>query len=123
MIKEPNLQQHVTIYNKIRPVEELPDIIPATDLCIVPYRNDTFTDALLPTKLMEYAAVGLPAIAARTTAIEAYFRDTMTEFFEPGDSHDLACRIQALYTSRERLAELARGSKKFNERYNWTQVA
>jgi glycosyltransferase involved in cell wall biosynthesis len=123
MVQERDLHQHVTIYNEIRPIEELPDIIRAADLGIVPYRNDTFTDALLPTKLMEYAAVGLPAIAARTTAIEAYFRDTMTEFFEPGDSHDLACHIQALYKSRERLAELARGSKKFNERYNWTQIA
>jgi glycosyltransferase involved in cell wall biosynthesis len=122
MVQERNLHQHVTIYNEMRPIDELPAIIRASDLAIVPYRNDTFTDALLPTKLMEYAALGLPAIAARTTAIEAYFHDTMAEFFEPGDSNDLACRIHALYRSPERRTELAQGSKKFNDRYNWATI-
>jgi len=122
MTQELALGAHVSICNEIRPVEELPGIIRAADLGIVPYRNDTFTDALLPTKLMEYAALGLPAIAARTTAIEAYFRDTMTEFFEPGDSNDLAARIHELYQCPERMAELTRSSKKFNERYNWAKI-
>lgn len=123
MAQELDLHKHVTIYNEIRPIEDLPAIIQSADIGIVPYRNDTFTDALLPTKLMEYAALGLPAIAARTTAIETYFRDTMTEFFEPGDVDDLAQHVRALYKSPERRAELARGSRKFQERYNWTKVS
>jgi glycosyltransferase involved in cell wall biosynthesis len=116
------LNQHVTIYNEMRPVTEIPAIIRSADLGIVPYRNDVFTDALLPTKLMEYAALGLPAIAARTTAIEAYFHNTMAELFEPGDVHHLAQCIRTLYSSPERLAELARGSQKFNEQYNWAKL-
>jgi glycosyltransferase involved in cell wall biosynthesis len=122
MTQELQLNQHVTIYNEIRPPEELPAIIRRADVGIVPYRNDPFTDQLLPTKLMEYAALGLPAIAARTTAIDAYFRNTMVELFEPGDINDLAQCIRTLYTSPERLAELAAGSRKFNERYNWTKI-
>ncbi len=117
-----NLNQHVTIVNDLRPSEELPGIIRTADLGVVPYRNDVFTDSLLPTKLMEYAALGLPAIAARTTAIEAYFSDTMAEFFEPGNVDDLAQCIRKLYKSPERLVELAQGSRKFNERYNWTKI-
>jgi glycosyltransferase involved in cell wall biosynthesis len=89
MVDELGLSQHVTL-DKLHLAEELPDIIRACDLGVVPYRNDVFTDGLLPTKLMEYAALGLPAIAARTTAIQAYFSDTMTEFFKPGDVDDLA---------------------------------
>jgi glycosyltransferase involved in cell wall biosynthesis len=123
MTQELNLNQHVTIVNGLRPVEELPGIIRAADLGIVPYRNDVFTDGLLPTKLMEYAALGLPAIAARTTAIETYFSDTMVEFFKPGDVDDLARCIRSLWNSPERLAELARGSEKFNQRYNWSKLS
>jgi len=122
MAQELNLHHHVTIVNDIRPAEELPGIIRTADVGIVPYRNDIFTDALLPTKLMEYAALGLPAIAARTTAIETYFGDTMAEFFEPGNIDDLAQCIRNLYESPERLAELAQGSQKFNERYNWSKI-
>lgn len=124
MSEELDLGNHVTIYNELRPAEELPEIIRTADVGIVPYRDDVFTDGLLPTKLMEYAALGLPAIASRTTAIEAYFSDTMVEFFEPGDVDDLARCIRMLYKNPERLTELAQGSKKFRQRYNWpTQSA
>ena len=121
MTQELGLNSHVTI-DQLYLAEELPEIIRAADVGIVPYRNDIFTDGLLPTKLMEYAALGLPAIAARTTAIEAYFRDTMVEFFEPDDVDDLARCIRMLNKSPERLADLAQGSKKFNQKYNWSKI-
>ena len=121
MVDELGLSQYVTL-DKLHLAEELPDIIRTCDLGVVPYRNDIFTDGLLPTKLMEYAALGLPAIAARTTAIQAYFSDTHVEFFEPGDVDDLARCILMLYHNPERLAELAQGCQKFNQRYNWTRI-
>lgn len=123
LIQEFGLEKHVTLYEEIRPVEELPEIIRAADVGVVPYRNDPFTDGLLPTKLMEYAALGLPAIAARTTAIETYFKDSMVEFFEPDDVDDLARCIRMLYKRPERLAELREGSKKFNQRHNWAKIS
>ena len=109
--------------NRFHLAEELPDIIRSCDLGVVPYRSDVFTDGLLPTKLMEYAALGLPAVAARTTAIQAYFSDTNTEFFEPGNVDDLARCILRLYHNPDRMAELARGSQNFNQRYNWTNIS
>ncbi len=123
MVQALNLNDCVTIHDELRPAQELPEIIRAADLGIVPYRNDPFTDGLLPTKLMEYAALGLPAIAARTTAIEAYFGNTMAELFEPGDVNDLARCLRALYQAPGRLAELSQGCRKFNEQYNWTSQA
>jgi glycosyltransferase involved in cell wall biosynthesis len=104
------------------PEVDLPDLIAAADVGIVAYRNDVFTDSILPTKLMEYAAVGLPCIAARTTAIEAYF-DGMVQLFTPGDLDDLARCIRELAGSPERRDELARRSVEFNNRHQWTQVA
>jgi glycosyltransferase involved in cell wall biosynthesis len=123
MAQDMALNDHVTINHELRPAEELPAIIRSADIGIVPYRNDIFTDGLLPTKLMEYAALGLPAIAARTTAIETYFSDTMVEFFEPGDVDSLAHCIRRLYGSSERLAELAQGCEKFSQRYNWATAS
>ena len=121
MVKDRGLGQYVTIED-LHLAEELPDIIRSCDLGIVPYQNDVFTDGLLPTKLMEYAALGLPAIASRTTAIQGYFSDTNTEFFEPGNVDDLARWIRYLYGNPLRLAELSQKSKKFNQRYNWSNV-
>ena len=121
IVEERGLTQYVSIKGLCL-AEELPDIIRSCDLGVVPYLTDVFTDGLLPTKLMEYAALGLPAIASRTTAIQAYFTDTNTEFFEPGNVDDLVQRIRYLYANPARLAELSQGSQKFNQRYNWTKV-
>ncbi len=101
------------------PVEQLPPLIAAADLAVVPYRDDIFADTLLPTKLMEYAAMGLPAIAARTTAISIYFDDTMVKFFKPGDVDDLARCIIELHKDPEQRMKLAEGIQCFNLRYNW----
>lgn len=119
---ELDLNNQVTFHCELRPAEELPEIILAADAGIVPYRNDPFTDSLIPTKLMEYAALGLPSIAARTTAISRYFDATMVEFFTPDSVDDLARSIMRLYNGRARLAQLAQGIQKFNQGYNWTKI-
>lgn len=122
MIDKLQLQDYITI-KPLHLAEELPDIILSCDLGIVPYRNDIFTDSLLPTKLMEYAALGMPAIASRTSAIQAYFSDTNAEFFEPGNVDDLARCITNLYHNPEFMTALARGSQNFNQRYNWAKIS
>ncbi len=104
-------------------VGDLPGLIRSADVGLAPYRRDVFTDGIVPTKLMEYAALGMPAIAARTPAIETYFEDTMVEFFTPGDADDLARCILRLNSDREHLSQLAQGAEKFNQRYNWAKLA
>ncbi len=117
------LDKHVRFSTELLPVADLPDLIRSADVGLAPYRRDVFTDGIVPTKLMEYAALGMPAIAARTTAIEAYFKDTMVEFFTPGDADDLARCILRLHSDREHLAALAQGADEFNRRYNWSKLA
>jgi glycosyltransferase involved in cell wall biosynthesis len=119
---ELRLHEHVALRDEYVGTDVLPDVLRAADLGIVPYRDDVFTDGLLPTKLMEYAAIGLPCVAARTTAIDAYFRDTMVAFFRPGDVEDLADRIRELYRYPDRRADLARGSRTFTSRYSWQRL-
>jgi len=102
---------------------ELPDLIRGADICLVPYRSDVFTDGILPTKLMEYAALEMPVIAARTTAIQAYFTDAMVEFFEPGDLDGLVGCIQKLYRNPSCLSDLKRGIHSFMQVYNWVKIS
>lgn len=122
MVEDRKLGEYVKI-DGLHLAEELPAIIRSHDLGVVPYLNDVFTDGLLPTKLMEYAALGMPAVASRTTAIETYFRDTMTDFFEPGNVEDLTQRIRYLHDHPDRMAELSEGCQKFNAHYNWPKVS
>ncbi|MCB2180233.1 glycosyltransferase family 4 protein [bacterium] len=101
------------------PVDQLPALIAAADLAVVPYRNDVFTDALLPTKLLEYALMGLPTIAARTSTIAYYFDESMVEFFTPGNGEEFTEAIKRLFFDPQRRTELAEGIQQFNQNYNW----
>jgi glycosyltransferase involved in cell wall biosynthesis len=121
MVEELGLAEHVQFSRHFVPTEELPKLIQAAHVGIVPYRDGLFTGAILPTKLMEYAALGVPTIAARTPTISAYFDDTMLEFFPPGDVEELARCIQRLFNDRERLADLGRNIRRFYERYSWSE--
>jgi len=122
MIVDLKLENYVTIEG-LQLAEKLPELILACHVGIVPYRNDVFTDGLLPTKLFEYAALGMPAIAARTTAIQAYFSDANTEFFDPGDVEDLTRCISKLHENPERVVELSQANQNFNNRFNWKNTS
>lgn len=123
LARELKLDDHIQFSAHFIPTPELPAFIRQADLAVVPYRRDVFTDGILPTKLMEYAALGVPVIAARTPAIEAYFDATMVEFFTPDDSEDLAHCILRLHKDHTRRAMLAQNADAFNQRYDWTSQA
>ncbi len=119
LIRSLQLEEIVSIHSEFLLVSELARFIKDHDIGVVPYRRDIFTDGILPTKLLEYVALGLPVIAARTPAITAYFDESMIELFAPEDVDDLAQRILFLYQHPERRKELARNSSRFNGKYNW----
>jgi glycosyltransferase involved in cell wall biosynthesis len=102
-------------------VEELPALISQTDLGIVPYMADAFTRYVLPTKLLEYAAVGIPAICSRLSTVEAYFDSSMVAFFEPGDEVELAGEIVRMHRNPALRQALAARAGRFTELYNWPE--
>ncbi|MDO8688776.1 MAG: glycosyltransferase family 4 protein [Dehalococcoidia bacterium] len=101
------------------PLHEIPSYISGCHGGIVSNLRDCFMDLVLPTKLMEYVAMGKPVIASRTKAIQSYFDDSMVLFFEPGQAHDLAQRILELYRDSDRGVGLARNAQDFLRRYPW----
>ncbi len=123
LAQELNLTEHVEISQTLLPASELPPLLQQADVGIVPNRSNIFTDGLLPTKLMEYVALGTPVIAARTPTITTYFDDQMVQFFEPGDVEDLTRCILQLCHDQARLKELAQNADQFNHQYSWEKVA
>ncbi len=119
LVGELGLDGRVSVSDTMRPAEALPAIIAAADVGVVPNRSNTFTDGILPTKLLEYVAMGLPVVASRTPGVAAYFGDDAVEFFPPGDHRALADALRRLHADPARRAELRRGGAAFNEGYDW----
>jgi glycosyltransferase involved in cell wall biosynthesis len=121
LVRELRLEGHVDLQDRLLPAEHLPEVIAAADLGIVPYRDDLFTDGLVPTKLLEYAAMALPCVAARTTAVQTTFGDSVAAYFAPGDLDDLVHAIRALWEQPAARERLESGSRRFTRRHNWAQ--
>jgi glycosyltransferase involved in cell wall biosynthesis len=117
------LREHVTISDGMVDVSRLPAAIRSADVGVVPTRPGVFTDGLLPTKLMEFVAMGTPVIAARTPTVASYFDDDMVQFFVPGDAGDLAEAIRALAADPARRRALADNADAFNRKYDSASMA
>jgi glycosyltransferase involved in cell wall biosynthesis len=89
------------------PIEDLPALLAQADVGLVPNRPSAATHVMLPIKMLEYATLGLPIIAARLRTIERYFADDAVHFFEPGNPESLAAAITALHNNPGRRHELA----------------
>ena len=102
------------------PIEELPHLLSEADVGLVPNRASNATHLMLPVKLLDYTALGIPTIAARLRTIERYFNDRAVRFFEPGNAQDMANAIEELYRNRARRVELAYNARCAVERIGWT---
>ncbi|MCK4597349.1 glycosyltransferase, partial [bacterium] len=117
---ELGLQNTVVFSGKFLPLEQIPGVVAQADVGLVPNR-DSALDNVLPTKLMEYVAMGIPAIVSRTDTVEAYFDDTMVRFVPPEDEEHLAEAILELYHHPEKAQSIAQNARRHNEQYGWAR--
>lgn len=119
LVDERGLHGVVEIERGLRPIEELKPILDRASVGIVPIVDNAFTRYMLPVKLLEYVALGIPVICASTTTIRAYFDETMVLFFRSEDEEELAAKIVALRADPELRRRLVDGADRFLEHHSW----
>ncbi|HET9417261.1 MAG TPA: glycosyltransferase family 4 protein [Candidatus Limnocylindria bacterium] len=123
LIRDLDLGALVRLSTDMLPTADLPKLIAEADIGVVPNRLDVFTDGILPTKLMEYVALGVPAVVSRSSATTAYFDDSMVRYVPPGDVDALAMAIRDLVNDPEGRLSLARRAQRFAEEHRWEREA
>jgi glycosyltransferase involved in cell wall biosynthesis len=91
-------------------------------LGIVPVLADGYGELLLPTKLLEYAWLGVPAVCSRLPAMEAYFPPDAVAYARPGDPEDLAGQIDGLLRRPDEAEARARRASEIARGLAWEQV-
>jgi glycosyltransferase involved in cell wall biosynthesis len=79
------------------PIEKLPQLLQEASVGLVPNRPSSATHLMLPVKLLEYTALGIPSIAPRLRTIQRYFDYDSVRYFEPGNEISLANAIADLF--------------------------
>ena len=120
MVSKRSLGDHVTFRSPVR-LECLPHVLTSADIGLIPNRASTATHLMLPAKLLEYATLGIPIVAARLDTISYYFDQRAVRFFEPEDPADLASAILDLYRRPARRLELADRALAVMRRLNWEE--
>jgi glycosyltransferase involved in cell wall biosynthesis len=119
LVNELGVAETVQLDQGLRPIEDVIPLLEQASVGVVPIIDDPFTRYMLPVKLLEYVALGMPVIASSTDTIRAHFSDEMLAFTPPGDADALAARIVELYRDRAALAQLACEADRFTTEHNW----
>jgi glycosyltransferase involved in cell wall biosynthesis len=97
----------------------LNDILHSADVGIVAQKASPYSHLVHTNKMVDYWIFGLPVIASRLHAVSALYDDHFIEYFEPGNTADLAAAIRRLHADPARRAELARNGKLAQLRNGW----
>ncbi len=97
---ELKLERHVRFMG-FRPLEDIPALIQAADLGIVPQCRSAFTALNYPTKAFEYIALGVPVVMSHSPALEELFGRVPGVLFQPDDAAGLAALIRRFAQSAE----------------------
>lgn len=123
LVREHRLEDRVRLVPFV-PVEELTGLLAGGHAGVV--GNRAYTEEkenyMLPVKMLEYAAMGIPTIAPRLRTIETYFDDDSAVFYRADDAGDLARRMVEVGRDPGVLDRLRPGLERFNERYNWAAM-
>ncbi|OQX82466.1 hypothetical protein B6D60_12145 [candidate division KSB1 bacterium 4484_87] len=121
LVEKLHLQQHVFFHQMVQ-IDELAEILTTMDIGLVPKHDGIFIGEAISTKMFDYAAVGLPIICSKTSGDSLYFDETMVQFFEPGNSDQLAESIIKLYHNYELRKKYSENATKLIRKMNWQTV-
>ena len=104
------------------PTEEIPGLLLQADVGVYPALPDPHMSIATPTKVLEFAVVGIPILSSRLDIVEEMFGDTAALFFEPGNIEQFAECVFKLYESPELRASLVDNADRiYVQKHSWEQ--
>ena len=108
----------VTLHGRV-PIDDLPAMLAGSDIGLVPSLPDPYLQYSLSTKLLEYAAMGVPAIASDLATFRHHFTDAALRFVPGGDPVALARAVTELVADPDRTEAMGIEAQRQAAAYDW----
>jgi glycosyltransferase involved in cell wall biosynthesis len=119
LAKKLSVEKNVVFCGWKKP-EEVPSIIKASDICIIPHYVTEHTDTTIPNKLFDYMLQGKPVLTVNSKSlIEIVEPNKCGRIFKDKDYHDLAEKVRDLIEVRTRRRLGENGYYAVLEKYHW----
>lgn len=121
------LAQELSVHDRVLfeprgfPLQDLPGHLRGMDLGVIGNRRTVAGQLMLPVKLLEYVAMGIPVVVPRLKAIEHYFTDDMAAYYVPEDIDSLADCIYRLCTDLPGRVRQAKLAALFLDEHGWSR--
>ncbi|MGQ9623772.1 MAG: glycosyltransferase family 4 protein [Candidatus Bathycorpusculaceae bacterium] len=105
--------------------EEMPSILAAADIILVPFPNNEISHAASPLKLFEGMAMQKPVIASRVKGIKEVISDGENGFLaDPDDIEEWLAKIESVLRSEKDATRIGRNARRtVEEKFNWNRLA
>ena len=117
-IAETGTADRVTLHGRVL-IDELPALLAAADIGLVPSLPEPYLQYSLSTKLLEYAAMGVPAIASDLATFRHHFTDAALRFVPGGDPAALARAVVELAADPEGTVAMGVEAQRQATAYDW----
>jgi glycosyltransferase involved in cell wall biosynthesis len=120
-VSDLGLSDHVDLPSRLHSVTEIVAELDRVHIGLVPSVLDAWTDDVLPTKLLEYATLGIPVITFRNPVIERYFPPDAVYFVDPASPETLRVAMLELARDPARAAAQAKRASEVMRQLRWSQ--
>jgi glycosyltransferase involved in cell wall biosynthesis len=118
-VRERGMSDRVEVVPRFLPHSEVLHAIRGASVGVVPNRATRLNRFALSTKLLEYAALGIPAVSADLPTIREHFSDAELSYFEPGDATSLARALEDVAADPDAAHRRAEAARRRYEDYRW----
>jgi glycosyltransferase involved in cell wall biosynthesis len=106
------------------PYAEVPALLAAADICLVPLRDVPLFATFIPSKMFEYLAARKAVVGAVSGEAARILREAGAEVVPPGNAKALATAITALAADPARQASMGEHGRSYVEKFfNRTELA
>ena len=100
-------------------IDDLPRLLAASDVGLVPSLPEPYLEYSLSTKLLEYAAMGIPTVATDLATFRHHFTDAALRFVPGGAGPALTAAIEALVDDPAGAVAMGREAQRQAAAYDW----